>query len=88
MLEIVEGMVVVSTQGRDNEHLYIVKNVENGYAYVVDGKQRTIQNPKKKKFKHLRPTGQIIESIQEKFRENQKLLDSEIRKTIDNLSII
>lgn len=88
MLEIIEGMVVVSTQGRDNGQIYIVKNIENGYAYLVNGKQRTISNPKKKKYKHLRPTGQIIESIQEKLRTNQKILDSEIRKTIDNLSII
>lgn len=88
MQEIVQGMVVVSTQGRDKDKVYIVKSVDNGYAFVVDGKQRSLACPKKKKFKHLTSKGQVIESIQEKLESNSKILDSEIRKTIDNLSII
>ena len=52
MLEVNVGDVVLSTKGRDVDQIYIVKAVENGYAYLVDGRGKTINKPKKKKFKH------------------------------------
>ena len=88
MLGINVGDVVLSTKGRDVDQIYIVKSVEDGYAYLVDGRGKTISKPKKKKFKHIRPTGQKCIALQEKFETNAKVLDSEIRKTIDNLNII
>ena len=88
MLDIKTGDVVKSTQGRDINNLYIVMYVENNYAYLVDGYAKTTQKPKKKKFKHIRPTGQTCVSLKEKWLNGQKVLDSEIRKTIDNLNII
>lgn len=88
MLNIKTGDVVMSTKGRDVNHIYIVKSVKNDYAFLVDGRGKTINSPKKKKFKHLRPTGQSVIPLKEKFETNQKVLESEIRKTIANLSII
>ncbi len=88
MLQIKKGDVVVSTQGRDIGKIYIVKDVENQYAYLVDGRGRTISNPKKKKFKHIRTANICIEALNNKFENNEKVQDLEIRKTIDNLNII
>ena len=88
MLKLNIGDVVMSTKGRDTNQLYIVKNIQNDYAYLVDGRGKTMNKPKKKKFKHIRPTGQKVVSLQEKLVNNIKVLDSEIRKTIDNLNII
>lgn len=86
MQEIEIGTVVVSLQGRDKDKIYIVKYVENGYAYLVDGRQRTLACPKKKKLKHIRKTEKIAKTVQEKLKNNEKILDSEIRKTIGNLA--
>ena len=88
MLQIKKGDVVVSTKGRDIGKVYIVKDVENQYVYLVDGRGRTISNPKKKKFKHIRTTNICIEALNQKFENNAKVQDLEIRKTIDNLNII
>ncbi len=85
MQEIEIGTVVVSLQGRDKDKIYIVKYVENDYAYLVDGRQRTLACPKKKKLKHIRKTEKIAKTVQEKLKNNEKILDSEIRKTIGNL---
>lgn len=85
MQEIEIGTVVVSLQGRDKDKIYIVKYVENDYAYLVDGRQRTLACPKKKKLKHIRKTEKIANTVQEKLKNNEKILDSEIRKTIGNL---
>ena len=88
MLEVNIGDIVLSTKGRDVDQFYIVKAIEDGYVYLVDGRGKTMNKPKKKKFKHIRPTGQKCIALQEKLQTNAKVLDSEIRKTIDNLNII
>lgn len=88
MLKVNVGDVVMSTKGRDINSLYIVCGVENDYALLVDGRGKTILNPKKKKFKHFTLTGQNVDSLKKKFLANEKVLDSEIRKTINNLNII
>ena len=88
MLTINIGDIVMSTKGRDTNQYYIVKSYDAEYVYLVDGRGKTMSKPKKKKFKHIRPTGQKCIALQEKFETNAKVLDSEIRKTIDNLNII
>ena len=88
MLEITIGDVVESIQGRDHFQYFVVTNIENGYVYLSNGKNRTLQNPKKKKLKHVRLTSIKIEAIKSKLMNNEKVLDSEIRKAIDNLSVI
>lgn len=88
MLEINLGDVVVSIQGRDAGQKYIVSSINNEYVFLVNGKNRTFAKPKKKKIKHIRPTGQKCVSLYEKLLNKNKILDSEIRKTIDNLNII
>ena len=88
MLNVNIGDVVMSTKGRDLNNLYIVYGIKKDYAFLVDGRGKTILNPKKKKFKHFTLTGQNVEALKEKFLANEKVLDSEIRKTISNLNII
>ncbi len=88
MLQIKQGDVVVSTQGRDFGKVYIVKNVDEQFVYLVDGRGRTMLNPKKKKFKHIRTTNICIDTINKKLGNSEKVQDLEIRKTIDNLNII
>ena len=88
MLEITNGDIVQSICGRDCFQYFVVLKIENDYAFLVNGKNRTIQNPKRKKLKHIRLTNINSEIIKQKIISNEKLLDSEIRKAIDNLSII
>ena len=47
------GAVVRSTYGRDKNKIYIIKSVDNNFAYLINGKERPIECPKKKNFKHL-----------------------------------
>ena len=49
------GGVVQSVQGRDGGQYYVIAEVlDGGMVLVVDGKARTLENPKKKNVKHLR----------------------------------
>lgn len=49
-----KGAVVKSTYGRDKNEIYIIKSVDNKFAYLINGKSRPIECPKKKNFKHLK----------------------------------
>ena len=53
-VDIVEtGMLAKSKAGHDKGQLYVIYDVDETYVYLVDGKIRTIEKPKKKKQKHV-----------------------------------
>ena len=79
------GSVVQSLAGKDKDKLFIVSNILNEqYVHLVDGKNRTLLNPKKKKIKHLIVCQEKSE-LKEKFEQAQYLLDSDIRKVLKTL---
>lgn len=59
-MDILKGTVVKSKAGRDKETLLVVVKVENGFAYVCDGKRRPLERPKKKNLLHLAATHKSI----------------------------
>ena len=68
MIEV--GCVVNSSKGHDFGRVYLVTKVEKEFAWCVDGKYRLIDNPKKKRIKHL-----ADEFIQDNIIK-QKLIDN------------
>jgi ribosomal protein L14E/L6E/L27E len=65
------GDIVKSLKGRDNGCIYAIISVENGVAYLANGRNRTVQNPKKKNIKHL----EVLASTQDFIAK-----DTDIRK--------
>lgn len=62
-MEFCIGQLVRSKAGRDKGSDLVVLRVENGYVYVADGKRRKLENPKKKKLRHVQASGKISEEI-------------------------
>ena len=58
---IAAGMVVKSMAGHDSGSYYAVMRVDNGYAYIADGKLRKVESPKKKNTLHLQKTKAVID---------------------------
>ncbi len=77
-----KGQVVISKCGRDKAYPFIVILAEEQFAYLVDGKKRKLEKPKKKKVKHLQATNTIAFDIKEKLENEQYLLDADIRKVL------
>ena len=46
------GMLARSKAGHDKAQMYIIKEVDDTYVYLVDGRIRTLGHPKKKKQRH------------------------------------
>lgn len=47
------GDFVKSIAGRDKGKIFLIVKVQENVAYLVNGKERKIQNPKRKNVKHL-----------------------------------
>ena len=48
-----EGMLVKSKAGHDKGKVYVIVGMDETYVYVVDGRLRKLENPKKKKYRHV-----------------------------------
>ena len=53
MKEYKKGNLVLSIAGHDKGEYYIINETDKEYVYLIDGKYKTISNPKKKKIKHI-----------------------------------
>jgi len=56
----IAGMLVISLRGRDQGSVYAIKEIEGDFLYLVNGEEKTISNPKKKKKKHVQLTNTAI----------------------------
>ncbi|WP_352419142.1 KOW domain-containing RNA-binding protein [Proteiniborus sp.] len=78
------GQVVRSKAGRDKGKVFVVLDiVDDEYVLISDGDYRRIDSPKKKKIKHLIVYKTIIEDLNDKLRDQQKINNAYIRKALD-----
>lgn len=84
LLNINIGQIVISKAGRDKGKKMIVITVVNeSYVLIADGVLRKIEKPKKKKIKHIAMTDKINKVIEEKILRNKKILNSDIKKVLN-----
>ena len=77
------GSYVLSNKGHDKQRLYVVVKIEGEFAYLVDGKYRLLECPKKKRLKHLTDLHDKNLEIKAKLKE-KKLYDFEIKTILKN----
>lgn len=76
------GEFAKSKAGHDKDEIFIIINIEDEYVYLVDGKNRNIENPKKKKMKHIQPINQTDSELQSKINSNVKLQNEDIKRAL------
>ena len=79
-MEIRKSAIVRSVAGHDKGEFYYVLETDGIYAAVVNGKNRRITNPKRKKLKHLRFESQGCGRAGEKLRCGEDVTNKEIRR--------
>ena len=78
------GRVVLSRAGRDQGHYFVIVDViDENYVAIANGCQRKVDNPKKKKIKHLVAKPELLEEISKKISEKKRIFDSEVRNRLD-----
>ncbi|MCR2043509.1 KOW domain-containing RNA-binding protein [Anaerosalibacter massiliensis] len=82
--DITIGQVVKSRAGRDKGNIFLVLDIiDDEYVYIVDGDIRKLDNPKKKKVKHLIIYNTIMPELKEKVKNRTKINNAYIRKLLE-----
>ena len=78
--------VVVSTAGRDSGEWFYVIAEDPIYLLLANGKDRTLDKPKRKKRKHVQKVLRSETRVAEKLRNGDRVLNSELRRDLAYLS--
>ena len=81
-MDIVKANGVISTAGRDKGKLFVVLAAEGEYLLLADGKSRKVENPKRKKRRHVLFVSAEETRLSEKIKGNEKITNSELRRTL------
>jgi len=79
------GSIVQSLAGRDKGSLFIVVEVDENYVYLVDGDIRKVENPKRKKIKHVELTRFFDGNIAERIAKKNKITNQDIKRVIKEI---
>ena len=74
--------VVVSTAGRDSGEWFYVIAEDPIYLFLVNGKDRTLDKPKRKKRKHAKKVLRSETRVAQKLRSGDKVLNGELRRDL------
>ena len=72
--------VVVSTAGRDQGSLYYVISTDEMFLMLVNGKDRTLDKPKRKKLRHVQKVLRSETRVAAKILSGDKVLNGELRR--------
>ena len=74
------GCIVISKMGRDEGRSFlVVSEIDSEFVYLADGKLRGMDHLKKKRRKHLKTTGIVVQEYLSKLREGAEVQNHEVR---------
>ena len=85
-MEISKSDLVLSVAGRDQGMLFFVLDTDGVYVSLVNGKERKVEKPKRKKLKHVRKVPRPDSMLTEKILSGQQILNSELRRELAKFS--
>jgi len=76
------GMLAKSLAGHDQNKIYIIMQEDEHNVFLSDGKNRTLDNLKKKKKKHVQLIRIKDSELAEKLAKGSVIYNEDIRKAI------
>ena len=74
--------VVMTTAGRDAGQWFYVIDADPVFLLLANGKDRTLEKPKRKKRKHVQKVLRSETRVAEKLRRGDKVLNGELRRDL------
>ena len=74
--------VVETTAGRDAGQWFYVISADPVFLLLANGKDRTLEKPKRKKRKHVQKVLRSETRVAEKIRSGDKVLNGELRRDL------
>ena len=78
--------VVISVRGRDQGEIFYVVGREEEFLLLANGKNRTLEEPKRKKQKHVEKVLRSETRVAAKLHSGDKVLNGELRRDLAFLS--
>ena len=79
-LPVAIGSIVQSKAGRDQGRLFlVVGEVDDDFVMIANGDLRKLDRLKKKRRKHLKPTGTVVEELRARLERGEPVEDHEVR---------
>ena len=78
--------VVISVRGRDQGEIFYVVGREEEFLLLANGKNRTLEEPKRKKQKHVEKVLRSETRVAAKLLSGDKVLKGELRRDLAFLS--
>ena len=78
--------VVISVRGRDQGEIFYVVGREEDILLLANGKNRTLEEPKRKKQKHVEKVLRSETRVAAKLLSGDKVLNGELRRDLAFLS--
>lgn len=82
MREDIIGCFASSLAGHDTSTVYVIIDADAEYVYLSDGKLKTVDAPKKKKYKHVQIINKKDSEIELKHNKHINLIDEDIKRAI------
>ena len=76
------GCFATSLAGHDHNNEYIIVDADDEYVYLADGKLKKVDNPKKKKLKHVQLIKRTDDTITGRINDNAALTNEDIKYAI------
>lgn len=80
------GMMARSLAGHDQGQNYVILREEGAYVYLVDGRIRTVDRPKKKKKKHIQLMSSIPQELADKLERGAAIRNEDIKRVIGGIA--
>ena len=74
--------VVTATAGRDAGQWFYVISADPVFLLLANGKDRTLEKPKRKKRKHVQKVLRSETRVAQKLRSGDKVLNGELRRDL------
>ena len=74
--------VVISVRGRDQGEIFYVVGREEEFLLLANGKNRTLEEPKRKKQKHVEKVLRSETRVAAKLLSGDKVLNGELRRDL------
>ena len=85
-MAIASSNIVKSIAGRDAGSLFFVLATEGDFLLLADGRRRRVENPKRKRRKHVELVQEWCGPAADKIRSSEKITNSELRKALAAVS--
>lgn len=76
------GSIAISKAGHDKGEVYVILKADTEYVYLVNGKNRTFERPKKKNIKHVQCVNYTDKILLEKHQGQLKITDEDVKRAI------